>query len=73
MLLAVSQALVSAIIQLIPVVATLVMFRMTGVLAFIGLVAGINGLARTAVAYPAGKLADSYGRRASLSTGITLL
>ena len=73
MLLAISQALVSAVIQLVPVVATLVMFEMTGILAFIGFIAGITGFARIAVAYPAGKIADIFGRRISLSIGFTLL
>ncbi len=48
------------------------MLRFTDTLAFVGLTLSIGGIARPLMAYPAGRLADSRGRKPVLFLGLLL-
>lgn len=70
--LGVNQALISSGSQLIPSLAGLIMLRFTDSLALVGLTLGINGIARILMSYPAGRMADTFGRRPVLVFGLLL-
>lgn len=53
--------------------AGLIMLKMTGSLAMVGFTTGILGMTRLFISYPAGKIADSWGRIPALLLGLALL
>lgn len=48
------------------------MLRFTNSLALVGLTFGINGIAQIVMSYPAGRMADTFGRRPVLIFGLLL-
>lgn len=68
-----SQANVAVIFQVVPTVASLIILRMTGSIAFVGAAVAILGLMRIFTSYPIGKVADRWGRRHALLLGMSFL
>lgn len=71
-ILALSQALVGAGTQMVPALGPLLSVELLGTAAMAGLAVSIIGVSRFVVAYPLGKLADTYGRRAGLMLGLVV-
>lgn len=69
-LLALSQALVGAGTQMVPSLGPLLSVELIGSAAAAGAAVSIAGISRLMVAYPLGKLMDTYGRRAGLLLGL---
>ncbi len=72
LLLALMQALIATGLQLIPSLGGLIMLRFTDALALVALTLSIRGIASPLMAYPAGRLADSRGRKPVLYLGLIL-
>jgi len=72
LLLALSQALVGAGIQVPYTIGPLVVVALTDSASLSGLAISLLGLSRFLVAYPLGKLADAYGRKPGLQLGLVL-
>ena len=72
LLLALMQALIATGFQLIPSLGGLIMLRFTDALALVGLTLSIGGITSPLMAYPAGRLADSRGRKPVLYLGFLL-
>ena len=72
LLLALMQALIATGLQLIPSLGGLIMLRFTDALALVALTLSIRGIASPLMAYPAGRLADSRGRKPVLYLGLLL-
>ena len=72
LLLALMQALIATGFQLIPSLGGLIMLRFTDALAFVGLTLSIGRITSPVMAYPAGRLADSRGRKPVLYLGLLL-
>lgn len=70
--LAATQCLFNLSYVLVPSMAGLIMLRLTGSLAMVGLVESITGLGRIAIAYPTGKVMDAFGRRIAIVMGMLL-
>jgi MFS family permease len=66
------QALIATGFQLIPSLGGLIMLRFTDALAFVGLTLSIGRITSPVMAYPAGRLADSRGRKPVLYLGLLL-
>jgi MFS family permease len=73
LLLFVTQAIVATGSQLLPALGALVMLRFTDALAYVGLTYSLRRIANALMSYPAGKLADSRGRKPVLYLGLLLL
>ncbi len=71
-ILALSQALVGAGTQLVPTLAPILSVELLGSAAAVGAGIAIIGISRLIVAYPLGKLMDTYGRRAGLALGMAI-
>jgi len=69
-LLALSQALVGAGMQMVPVLGPLLAIELLGSATMAGASVSIVGVSRLVVAYPIGKIMDVYGRRAGLVLGL---
>lgn len=72
LLLALMQALIATGFQLIPSLGGLIMLRFTDALALVGLTLSIGRITAPLMAYPAGRLADSRGRKPVLFLGLLL-
>ncbi|MEE8354844.1 MAG: MFS transporter [Candidatus Bathyarchaeia archaeon] len=72
LLLALMQALIATGFQLIPSLGALIMLRFTDALALVGLTLSIGRITAPLMAYPAGRLADSRGRKPVLYLGLLL-
>ena len=70
LLLFLTQALVATGSQLLPALGGLIMLRFTDALAFVGLTYSIRKIANALMSYPAGKLADAWGRKPVLYIGL---
>jgi MFS family permease len=66
------QALIATGFQLIPSLGGLIMLRFTDALAFVGLTLSIGRITSPVMAYPAGRIADSRGRKPVLYLGLLL-
>jgi MFS family permease len=66
------QALIATGFQLIPSLGALIMLRFTDALALVGLTLSIGRITAPLMAYPAGRLADSRGRKPVLYLGLLL-
>jgi MFS family permease len=71
-LLAGTQAFVGVGNQMVPALGAIMMLQLLGTPTWAGLATATLGVCRLLVAYPAGYVADAYGRRASLLTGLVL-
>ncbi|MBU6423581.1 MAG: MFS transporter [Chloroflexi bacterium] len=73
MLLASTQALVSACTQLVPTLAAIVIERLLGSMLLAGLGSSVVYVARLLIAFPIGWVMDAFGRKAGLLLGLALL
>lgn len=71
-LLAASQALVGVGNQMVPTLGAIIVARFLGSANLAGVATSTMGVSRFLVSYPAGKVADSYGRRFALVLGLVL-
>ena len=71
-LLALSQAFVGASNQMLPSLGALMAVHLTHSNAFAGLATSITGVSRFLVAYPLGRVMDTYGRKAGILLGLGL-
>ncbi len=69
-LIAASQVSTGMGMGLLPTLGALMVFQMLGSTALAGTAAVIQGIARFAVAYPAGAIADRYGRKPAMVAGL---
>jgi len=58
--------------QMVPTLGAIMVLQLTGSAALAGLASSMSGLTRVLVSYPSGRLADRYGRKAVLVTGLLL-
>jgi MFS family permease len=72
LLLAATQAVVGAGMQLIPALGAISVVQLMGDGTWSGLATALAGLARMLVAYPVGRVSDSRGRKAGLYIGLAL-
>jgi MFS family permease len=72
LLLATAQAFVGVGNQMVPTLGAIMVIQLLGSPALAGLATSILGGCRFLVAYPAGHVADTYGRRAGLLAGLLL-
>lgn len=72
LLLASSQAFVGAGMQMTPTLGAIMVVRLLGSANLAGLGTAILGLGRLAIAYPVGKINDTYGRKVGLLLGLLL-
>ena len=72
LLLATTQAFVGVGNQMVPTLGAIMVTQLLGSPALAGLATSILGGCRFLVAYPAGHVADTYGRRAGLLAGLLL-
>ncbi|MER3444447.1 MAG: MFS transporter [Armatimonadota bacterium] len=72
LLLAITQAVVGAGMQLIPALGAISVVQLMGTNTWSGLATALAGLARMLVAYPIGRMSDSRGRKAGLYIGLVL-
>lgn len=70
--LALSQALIGAGMQVPYTLGPLIAVALTGSAGLSGLAISVLGLSRFLVAYPLGRIADTYGRKPGLQLGLTL-
>ncbi len=73
MYLASSQAFTGAGGQMVPTLAPLLVTQMIGSAALAGIGTSITGLSRLIIAYPIGRLTDTYGRKAGVILGLVLV
>ena len=72
MYLASSQAFTGAGGQMVPTLAPVLVTQMIGSAALAGIGTSITGLSRLIIAYPIGRLTDTYGRKAGVILGLLL-
>src|SRR5262245_58388617 len=72
LLLATAQAFVGVGNQMVPTLGAIMVTQLLGSPALAGLATSVLGGCRFLVAYPAGHVADTYGRRAGLLAGLLL-
>jgi MFS family permease len=72
LLLAASQAIVGIGSQMIPTLAPVMIVRLSGTDAFLGVALATAGISKFIAAYPIGQVTDRYGRRAGLLLGNVL-
>ena len=72
LLLAASQAFVGVGNQMVPTLGAIIVARLLGSANLAGLATSTLGVSRFLVSYPAGKVADVYGRRAAVVLGLLL-
>jgi MFS family permease len=72
LLLAVIKTLIAAGFQIMPSLGSLIMLRFTNALTLVGLILSIGSVTRAIVSFPAGNMADSFGRRSVLFLGLIL-
>ncbi len=73
MYLASSQAFTGAGGQMVPTLAPVLVTQMIGSAALAGIGTSITGLSRLIIAYPIGRLTDTYGRKAGVILGLLLV
>ena len=73
MYLASSQAFTGAGGQMVPTLAPVLVTQMIGSAALAGIGTSITGLSRLIIAYPIGRLTDTYGRKAGVILGLVLV
>ncbi|MQG77047.1 MAG: MFS transporter [SAR202 cluster bacterium] len=73
MYLASSQAFTGAGGQMVPTLAPLLVTQMIGSAALAGIGTSITGLSRLIIAYPIGRLTDTYGRKSGVILGLLLV
>ena len=71
--LASSQAFTGAGGQMVPTLAPLLVTQMIGSAALAGIGTSITGLSRLIIAYPIGRLTDTYGRKPGVILGLLLV
>ncbi len=71
-LLAFSQAFMGSGTQNVATLGALIAVQLSGSAAFAGLATSLTGAARFFIAYPLGRIMDTYGRRAGLLLGLGL-
>ena len=71
--LASSQAFTGAGGQMVPTLGPVLVTQMIGNAALAGVGTSITGLSRLLIAYPIGKLTDTYGRKAGVMLGLLLV
>ncbi|MBM3945928.1 MAG: MFS transporter, partial [SAR202 cluster bacterium] len=72
MYLAASQALVGAGNQMVPTLGAIIVVKLLGNASFAGVGTSILGASRFLVAYPLGKVVDTYGRRVGIAAGLLI-
>ncbi|MBI4234311.1 MAG: MFS transporter [Chloroflexi bacterium] len=72
LLFALSQAFVGAGMQMVPTLGAIMVVQLLGSASLAGLGTSILGVSRFLVAYPVGKIADTYGRKPGLILGLLL-
>jgi MFS family permease len=73
MYLASSQAFTGAGGQMVPTLAPVLVTQMIGSAALAGIGTSITGLSRLIIAYPIGRLTDTYGRKSGVILGLLLV
>ena len=73
LLLASSQAFTGAGGQMVPTLGPVLVLQMINNASLAGIGTSITGLSRLLIAYPIGKLTDTYGRRAGVVLGLLLV
>ena len=73
MLLASSQAFSGAGGQMVPTLAPVLVVQMINNASLAGIGTSITGLSRLIIAYPIGRLTDTFGRRAGVVLGLLLV
>ncbi|HEU5317627.1 MAG TPA: MFS transporter [Chloroflexota bacterium] len=69
LLLAASQAIIGIGSQMIPALAPVMVVRLSGTDALLGVSGATSGISKLLAAYPVGQITDRYGRRAGLLLG----
>ncbi|MGH2368530.1 MAG: MFS transporter, partial [Chloroflexota bacterium] len=72
LLLAASQAIIGIGSQMIPTLAPVLIVRLSGTEAFLGVAVATSGISKFLAAYPVGRIADHFGRKAGLLLGNAL-
>ena len=72
LLLTTSQALVGVGNQMVPTLSAIMVVTLLGSASLAGIGVSILGISRFVVAYPVGKLSDTYGRRLAVTAGLVL-
>lgn len=70
LLLAASQAFVGTGNQMVPTLGAIIVVKLLGSASFAGVGTSILGVSRFIVAYPVGKITDTYGRKAGVVAGL---